>query len=131
MFNCCQTRTVFKVKIAGCLRRPQPHGVDNIVSVARNRGVIWQSQHHLPVPSQEEKDKHVITENIFVLFFIIIYFKSYFHLSVNPFGTIGVMLGPAIEVHRTHVLRTSLLPGVAKTQPIISLLNLNNGINLY
>lgn len=57
-------------------------------------------------------------------------FTSYFHLSVNPFDAIRVMLGPAIEMHRTHVLRTRLLPGVAIAQPIISLLNLDNDIHL-
>lgn len=49
-------RTVFEVKVTGGLSRPQSHGVDNVVSVARDRGVIWQSQHDLPIPSQEETD---------------------------------------------------------------------------
>lgn len=56
----------------------------------------------------------------------LIYFGSYFHLSVNPSDAIRVMLGPAIEVHWTHVFGTGLLPGVTKTQPIISLLNLSD-----
>lgn len=34
------THTVFEVKLAGRLCRPQPHGVDNVVSVARDRSVI-------------------------------------------------------------------------------------------
>jgi len=89
----CQTHTVFKVEVAGRLCRPQPHGVNNIVSVARYRCVVWQSQHNL---------------------------------RVHPFNAIGVMLGPAIEVNGSHVLRTGLLPGVAIAQPIISLLNLDN-----
>lgn len=58
-------------------------------------------------------------------------FKSFPHLSVYPFDAIGVMLGLAIEVHWTHVLRTRLLPGVAIAQPIVSLLNLDNDIHLY
>lgn len=57
-------------------------------------------------------------------------FKSHFHLSVNPFDAIRVMLSSAIEVHRAHVLRASLLPGVAIAQPIISLLNLDNDMHL-
>lgn len=64
-------------------------------------------------------------------FFIFIDLKSYFHLSVNPFDTIMMMLGPAIETHWTHVLRTCLLPRVAIAQPIISLLNLDNDIHSY
>lgn len=40
------------------------------------------------------------------------------------------MLGSAIEMHRTHVLGASLLPGVAIAQPIISLLNLDNDMRL-
>lgn len=51
MFDLYQTHTVFKIKLARCLCRPEPHGVDNIVSVAGNRGVIWQSQHYLPESS--------------------------------------------------------------------------------
>lgn len=46
----CQIRTVFQVKIARRLCRPQPHGVDNVVSVAWDRGVIRQSQHYLSIP---------------------------------------------------------------------------------
>lgn len=63
--------------------------------------------------------------------FPFIYLNSLLHLRVNPFDAVLVMLGPAIEVHRAHVLRASLLPGVAVAQPIISLLNLSNDINSY
>lgn len=39
--------TVFQVEVTGGLGGPKPHGVDDIVSVARNRGVVRESQHHL------------------------------------------------------------------------------------
>lgn len=57
--------------------------------------------------------------------------KSSFYLSVDPFDAVGVMLSPAVEAHGTHILGTGLLPGVAKAQPIIGLLNLHNDNHLY
>lgn len=57
--------------------------------------------------------------------------KFSFYLSVDPFDAVGVMLCPAVEVHGTHVLGTGLLPGVAKAQPIIGLLNLQNDNHLH
>lgn len=39
--------TVFQVEVAGSLGGPQPHGVDDVVPVARHRGVVRKSQHHL------------------------------------------------------------------------------------
>lgn len=39
--------TVFQVEVARRLGRPKPHGVDNVVSVARNWGVVRERQHHL------------------------------------------------------------------------------------
>lgn len=53
------------------------------------------------------------------------------YLGVDPLDSIRVMLSPAVEMHGTHVLWTSLLPGVAIAQPIVSLLHLDNDINLY
>lgn len=41
------TLTVFEVKVTGGLSRPQSHGVDDVVSVARDWGIIGQSQNHL------------------------------------------------------------------------------------
>lgn len=57
-----QTRTVFEVEIAGCLRRPQPHGVDNIVPVAGDGCVVWQSKHHLPVHDRKQKYLNVSSQ---------------------------------------------------------------------
>lgn len=39
--------TVFEVKFTGSLGRPESHGVNDVVPVARNRSVIGQSQNHL------------------------------------------------------------------------------------
>lgn len=39
--------TVVELEVVGGLGRPQPHGVDSVVLVARHRGVIWHGQHHL------------------------------------------------------------------------------------
>lgn len=39
--------TVFEVKVTGGLGGPQPHGVDNVVSVPGDWGVIGKSQNHL------------------------------------------------------------------------------------
>lgn len=52
--NDTDTLTVFKVKVARSLCWPQPHGVDNVVSVAGDGGVIRQRQHHLSVPAREK-----------------------------------------------------------------------------
>lgn len=64
------------------------------------------------------------------LFSALVLFKMPY-LGVDPLDSIRVMLSPAVELHRTHVLWTSLLPGVAIAQPIVSLLHLDNDINLY
>ena len=40
-------RTVMELEVIGCLGRPQPHGVDGVVPVARHRGVIRHGQYHL------------------------------------------------------------------------------------
>lgn len=42
-----RTLTVFQVEVAGGLSGPEPHGVNNVVSVARHWGVVRKSQHHL------------------------------------------------------------------------------------
>lgn len=42
-----RTLTVFEVEITGGLGGPQPHGVYYVVSVAGDRGVVGESQHHL------------------------------------------------------------------------------------
>lgn len=86
-----------------------------------------------PASTWQEVEIHeyFISENNFLLSHTLSYFGSYFHLSVNPFDAIRVMLGPAIELHWTHVLGTGLLPGVTKTQPIIGLLNLSNDRQWY
>ena len=39
--------TVFEVEVTGGLGGPQPHGVDDVVPVAGNGGVVGQGQHHL------------------------------------------------------------------------------------
>lgn len=39
--------TVFQVEVAGGLGGPEPHGVNDVVSVARHWGVVRKSQHHL------------------------------------------------------------------------------------
>lgn len=46
------------------------------------------------------------------------------HLGVHPLYTLCCLLHSAIEMHREHVLWTSLLPRVPIPQPIISLLHL-------
>lgn len=53
------SRTVFQVELARCLRRPQPHGVDNVVPVAGDGGVVGQSQHHLPGEPQADRDQYI------------------------------------------------------------------------
>lgn len=53
------SRTVFQVEVARCLRRPQPHGVDNIVPVAGDGGVVGQSQHHLSGEPHRDTDWYV------------------------------------------------------------------------
>lgn len=52
------------------------------------------------------------------------------YLGVDPFDTIGVMLGPAVKSHGPHVLGTSLLPGVAEAQPVVGLLNLHTAASI-
>lgn len=120
-------RTIFQVEFAGSLGRPQPHGVDSIVPVAWDWGVIWQSQHHLPPPSQKKVIQQ-LGRHLCVRFYGS---KSYFHLSIDPFDAVWVMLSLAVKVYRAHVLGTSLLPGVTVAQPIIGLLNLTGDINSY
>lgn len=39
--------TVLEVEVIGGLGRPQAHGVNDVVAVARHRCVIWHGQHHL------------------------------------------------------------------------------------
>lgn len=39
--------TVLQVEVTRRLGGPKPHGVDDVVSVARNWGVVRESQHHL------------------------------------------------------------------------------------
>lgn len=41
------TLTVFEVEVTGGLSRPQSHGVDDVVSVAGDWGVVGKSQDHL------------------------------------------------------------------------------------
>lgn len=51
--DCVQSRgeglilTVFEVEVTGGLGRPQSHGVDDVVPVAGDWGVIGKSQNHL------------------------------------------------------------------------------------
>lgn len=120
-------RTVFQVEFAGSLGRPQPHGVDRVVPVSWDWGVIRQSQDHLPPPSQKTVTRQ-LGRHLCVRFYGS---KSYFHLSVHPFDAVWVMLSPAVKVYRAHVLGASLLPGVTEAQPIIGLLNLTGDINSH
>lgn len=39
--------TVLEVEVIRCLSRPEAHGVDNVVSIARHRSVIGHGQHYL------------------------------------------------------------------------------------
>lgn len=42
--------TVLEVEVVGSLGRPQAHGVDHVVAVARHGRVVRQGQHHLQAP---------------------------------------------------------------------------------
>ena len=57
--TCARTRahtlTVFEVKVIRGTGRPQSHGVNCVIHVAWNRGVIRHCQNHLH--AQREKDK--------------------------------------------------------------------------
>lgn len=46
--------TVLEVEVVRCLGRPEAHGVDNVVPIARHRSVIGHGQHYLQrVPESE------------------------------------------------------------------------------
>lgn len=49
------------------------------------------------------------------------------YLGVDPLGTRGRVLHPAVEVHGQHVLRTGLLPGIAVPEPVIGFFHLPEG----
>ncbi len=49
---------------------------------------------------------------------------DYLVVDPRPFPGLGVVDDAAEEPDRQHVLRPSLLPGVAKPEPIVRLLNL-------
>lgn len=49
------------------------------------------------------------------------------YLGVNPLGTRGRVLHPAVEVHGQHVLGTGFLPGVAVPEPVVSFFHLPKG----
>lgn len=46
--------TVFEVEVIRCLGRPETHGVDNVVSITRHRGVVGHSQHYLQEAAESE-----------------------------------------------------------------------------
>lgn len=121
------SRTVFQIELARRLRGPQPHGVDNVVPVARDGGVVGQSQHHLPAEPHADQTPALTR---LLLHAEVLKNPSLLYLSVHPFDTVGVMLSPAVELHGAHVLGASLLPGVAEAQPVVGLLNLHTATSI-
>lgn len=108
--------TVLEVEVAGGLGRPQPHGVDDVVSVPGHRRVVRKGQHHLDRSQSGHtcSGRRLAGKNS----------RDRPNLRVHPLHAIVRVLHAAVEVDRAHVLRPSLLPGVAVPQPVVGFLHL-------
>lgn len=71
--------TVFEVKVTGGLGGPQSHGVDDVVSVAGDWGVVGEGQDHL------------VQNKITWLLFHYLYYTSFFN-SQNSDNYITIII---------------------------------------